>query len=221
MDGPLYDSCVPLAVQDLICQGLWGRKTGRLLSNSAYFNYYSEQCVAVYHAFVGRIPLSTHEDVVEIARQILGDLPRSTIQQNLNDKHSTLSAENQNHIELLNGSIDLVVRLLFMLDVGQFPRSHTGRAPLRWTEGCISEFLGTIFSQQTTLTHEGVKLDTQFTARNLDLIAGLEVELTTNLADHLILREEDNKVLIFHHASFLRNQQRWVPIIKTGNEQVY
>ncbi len=212
LQSSLYDGTIPPASRELIARNFWGPKGGspayRPFNTDPYFHYYSEQCLAVYHAFSGRIPLATHQDVVDIVQQMLQGLPRESLRQNLISKYPNLSAEKPSHLEVLDGSIDLAVRLLLMLDVGQFPRTHTGRKPLRWTDGSLFSFLEETFGPQKILSHEGVKLDSQFTARNLDLIAGLRVELTTNLADHLLLHEEDKKVLIFHHASFLKNQSR-------------
>jgi hypothetical protein len=38
-------------------------------------------------------------------------------------------------------------------------------------------------------------------------MAGLEIVWTDNLADHLRLTDDDTKVHIFHHASFLEIQR--------------
>jgi len=51
-----------------------------------------------------------------------------------------------------------------------------------------------------------VKLEKIFNARNLGRIAGIEIEWTKNLADHLRLIDEDRKVAIFHHATYLECQ---------------
>ncbi|KAF2178669.1 hypothetical protein K469DRAFT_731671 [Zopfia rhizophila CBS 207.26] len=48
-----------------------------------------------------------------------------------------------------------------------------------------------------------------FTASNLERIAGIQIKLTDNLADHLrMIDKEDKFVAIFHHASFLKRQNR-------------
>ncbi|KAL8736847.1 MAG: hypothetical protein Q9181_002262, partial [Wetmoreana brouardii] len=52
-------------------------------------------------------------------------------------------------------------------------------------------------------TNETVKLPKVFTAANLEQIAGIQVQWTSNLADHLSLKDDDKKVMLFHQASFL------------------
>lgn len=39
-------------------------------------------------------------------------------------------------------------------------------------------------------------------------MAGMCVTWTDNLADHLSLRDDDTRILIFHHATFLQNHQK-------------
>ncbi|RYP10746.1 hypothetical protein DL765_008014 [Monosporascus sp. GIB2] len=59
------------------------------------------------------------------------------------------------------------------------------------------------------MTHSNEKFGIVFNARNLERIAGFKVKLTTNLADHLLLRAEVKTVTVFHHATFLRRQQNY------------
>ncbi len=56
--------------------------------------------------------------------------------------------------------------------------------------------------------NENVKLEKIFSALNLGRIAGMEIQFTNNLADHLrVMSEDDKKVAIFHNASFLISQR--------------
>jgi hypothetical protein len=48
-----------------------------------------------------------------------------------------------------------------------------------------------------------VKLSKIFNACNLQRISGIRVAWTSNLADHLSMRDDDTRVVIFHHATFL------------------
>ena len=50
---------------------------------------------------------------------------------------------------------------------------------------------------------ENAKLPKAFTAANLEQIAGIKVQWTSNLADHLSLKDDDTKVMLYHQASFL------------------
>ena len=48
-----------------------------------------------------------------------------------------------------------------------------------------------------------VKLPHSFTAAQLERIAGIEIFWTSNLAEHLCLRDDDTKLMLFHQASVL------------------
>ncbi|KAH8787220.1 hypothetical protein BGZ57DRAFT_736592, partial [Hyaloscypha finlandica] len=48
-----------------------------------------------------------------------------------------------------------------------------------------------------------VKLERLFTARNIERLADIQVIWTSNLADHLQLEDDDTKVRLFSHTSFL------------------
>lgn len=63
---------------------------------------------------------------------------------------------------------------------------------------------------QRSNRHDGIQLDRDFNACNLDDIGGLKVELTNNLLDHLEVVDIEGKttVMIFYYASFLNNQEQ-------------
>lgn len=51
-----------------------------------------------------------------------------------------------------------------------------------------------------------------FTAANLEKIAGIQVQWTSNLAGHLSLKDDEKKVMLFHQVSFLelsKDSQRY------------
>ncbi|KIM95383.1 hypothetical protein OIDMADRAFT_134272, partial [Oidiodendron maius Zn] len=54
---------------------------------------------------------------------------------------------------------------------------------------------------------EGVKLEKLFTAQDLTRIGGMKITWVNNLADHLLMHDDDNVVSIFHYASFLKLHQ--------------
>ncbi|KAL4902092.1 hypothetical protein BDW74DRAFT_169809 [Aspergillus multicolor] len=116
-------------------------------------------------------------------------------------------AESLDSDNVLDACINLAVRLVFMLDVGDFPNAFSGRKKLVWTSGTIQDFMQETFPERLGLNHDGVKLGKGFDVSNIVRIAGFKVELTANLADHLRLRDADKTVKIFHHASFLKCQQ--------------
>jgi hypothetical protein len=115
--------------------------------------------------------------------------------------------------EILRDSLNLAIRLLFMIPIGPFLATGraitvSGETYLPWKEGTIIELVSTGISPQTSMK-ERVRLEKGFNARNLNRIAGIEVRWTSNLADHLRMRDDDTAVEIFHYASFLRFHERW------------
>ncbi|KUJ15717.1 uncharacterized protein LY89DRAFT_564138, partial [Mollisia scopiformis] len=171
-----------------------------------YFQYYTEQCRIAFHVHGRKISANTHQQVLDIVSSFQDGSCRKTILRNLVGNYNTGgTTESEDTFE---SSIDLAVRLALMLDVGELRNAFSGRRRLIWSEGSIQDFVRDIFSENVTLSHEGIKLGTSFTARNLDRVTGFRVELTTNLADHLRLRYEDRTVSIFHHASFLKCQKK-------------
>jgi hypothetical protein len=65
------------------------------------------------------------------------------------------------------------------------------------------------YFKPTLVSNDIVKLEKIFTAQNLVRIAGLDIIWTGNLADHLRLTNDDQRVHVFHHASFLQVQKLW------------
>ncbi|KAK1463998.1 hypothetical protein CMEL01_12759 [Colletotrichum melonis] len=85
-----------------------------------------------------------------------------------------------------------------------FPHHH-----LIWDTGCLRECIARYLDEGPRLDVKGVRLPKTFHAWSVVAIGGIQVEFTDNLADHLLLIEEESgiKVLIFHHVSFLRCHQ--------------
>jgi hypothetical protein len=94
-----------------------------------------------------------------------------------------------------------------MMEFCSLEYSFSGGEQLHWTEGSIKDCIGKHFKVPENLT-EKVKLEPAFTTLNLGRIAGLEIEWTANLGDHLRLKDDDKTVAIFHHASFLECQHK-------------
>lgn len=152
-----------------------------------------------------RLPLKKHQDLVDIITHILANISRSDTKQRLIEKYDAADGRLD---DTLDASIDLAVRLVFMLDVGEFPNAFSGRRKLVWLNGSIQEFMQQTFPVQRKLNHSGLKLGREFNVSSMVRIAGFNIELTTNLADHLRLRDADRTVMIFHHVWFLRSQQQ-------------
>ena len=80
----------------------------------------------------------------------------------------------------------------------------------------IDSVVSGLFHQSTS---ESVKLPRSFTAANLEKIGGIEIRWTNNLADHLLLRDDDTKLMLFHHASALRLHDTGIHVLPPGLAQ--
>jgi hypothetical protein len=174
------------------------------LDYDAYFSYYTEQCSLALHDGGRHISARSHQDIIDIAKNLKKSMTREDLKQILRSKLSVPRPANED--ELVNSSIDLTARLVLMIELGCLQYGFTGRKQLTWNENSLDEFVRECFGAPQCLGKETVKLERIFNARNLGRIAGIQIEWTKNLADHLRLIDEDKKVAIFHHASFLEYQ---------------
>jgi len=169
----------------------------------AYFDCYSEQCQQALHNRGKHISARTHQDLVDVACLLVRSYSRDDIRTALRPKINP-ATDDRVAQEQLNGKIDLTIRLIIMMDVRVLDLGYTGREQIAWTGGSLKDCVKDFCGQTGKLGHVNIKLEAIFTARNLSQIAGIEVEWTENLADHLRLVGDDGKkVAIFHYASFL------------------
>lgn len=192
-----------------IVDNLWDLSPGPHGRNcNAYFKYYGEQCRLALHNGGQYVFVRTHRDVIDVV-QLLKQRPalsRETIIDRLRPRLPEGKLENEE--EIVCNSIDLAVRLLLMVDVGSLQYGLSGQAPLRWRDGPLFDFVHARFSPPQPTGHDKrVKFDKIFNARNLGRVAGIQIIWTNNLADHLLMKDEDTRVAIFHHVSFLEHQR--------------
>ncbi|KAJ0423242.1 hypothetical protein BJY00DRAFT_59252 [Aspergillus carlsbadensis] len=195
---------IPLDTQEAIAVRFWGSKGFKLEHLAPYFQYYTEQCRIIYLSLKSSLPLKTHCDILEIASDVLSGLPRSEVKESLVARYTNLDQDSE---EIVDACIDLTVRLVFMLDVGHLRNTFTGRPKLVWGTGSIHEFMRLEFPESHSNHNSTIRLQKGFHIYNMVRIAGFRIELTTNLLEHLQLRDQDQTVTIFHHASFLHSQQ--------------
>jgi hypothetical protein len=182
-----------------------------------YFSYYTAQCNDALHDGGRHVSVRMHGDVITIAQDLKSSQTRAAIKSTLASKMRTPRPANED--EILDGSIDLVLRLLLMVEFGHLQYGFTGRKQLVWDSDSLEEFVHGYFNTPRALGQETVKLEKIFNARNLGRIAGIDIEWTDNLADHLRLTDGDKKVAIFHHASFLECQLKKYVIVHNSTKQ--
>ena len=205
LDSPLQTP-VNSSIKREIVSRFWGvetydSKTSReRFELKQYFRHYTAQSDLALHDLGRYVSARTHRDIVSITDLFKRDLDRDEIKREL-DGHAT-NESNDGH-QALNASIDLAVRLFLMLEVGRIHNSFSGHKELRWEHGSLQSFVAAHFGPAQALTGERVKFEKIFIARNLKRIAKIGIVWTDNLANHLCMLEDDTKVAIFHHASFL------------------
>jgi hypothetical protein len=178
------------------------------LSLEVYFRYYWQQADLFMHDAAHHISVRTHHDILKISDILNQNLDRTEVRKACSQVFPNKGADQD---ESLNASINLAVRLLLMVNVGNIPNGFSGYRPLQWDQGTLRQFLVDQFAPYAAPLQERVRLEKVFTARNIERIARIRLRWTDNLADHLRLfdSEDDELVVnIFHHASFLIMQQR-------------
>ncbi|PSN65960.1 hypothetical protein BS50DRAFT_525791 [Corynespora cassiicola Philippines] len=191
----------------VILDHFWGqssqpRSQAKYVAHSeAYWRFYSQECERALHDGGRSCLARTHQDLIDIVALFKEHRSRDEISKSLLCR---LTKKHANEEELVNGAIDLAASIFLMIDFWNPLLGFSGRQLLAWSNGSIKECVHSHFCAQPTLGHEGVKLQRIFNALNLERIAGVQLVLTNNLADHLRLVDDDTKLYFFHHASFLR-----------------
>lgn len=209
--GPLHKS-PPARVRHELIQRLWNespQRTFREPDVRPFFEYYTRECRLALLNQGSHTSVRDHHDVIELAQQIKAGKTRQEMVAHLNRKATGLLAAPVT--ESFHGSINLTARLVSMVDIGALELRVTERIHLDWAAGSLKDFIHAYFNEPCKLEQEAVRLEKMFTARNLTRLAGIEIVLTDNLADHLrMVGGEDKKVAIFHHAFFLKNNHGYI-----------
>lgn len=172
-----------------------------------YVDYYSTKCMEFLADGGRHVALRTHSDVVEIAKLIVGGAPRSVITDHISFSKKLIRPDSSTVAEC---SVDLCASLLLVTDIGEHNFKLSEREFVPWKTGTLEDAIASYFRPQRELSSNNVKIERHFNAQNLTRITGIDIIWTSNLADHLRLTENDKSIFIFHHASFLKFQQRCV-----------
>lgn len=150
------------------------------------------------------ISVRTHDDLLDVVGAIKEGLSCDQIRHRF--RETVFKGPESSQDELLNASINLGATILVMIDFSHWTFDLSLPQPRRLTEGTLQDHLKTYFVPSENLNKEKITLESSFNAMNLVRIAGLKIEWTDNLVDHLQLTNEDTKVHIFHHISWLERQ---------------
>ncbi|CZR37436.1 uncharacterized protein FPRO_02304 [Fusarium proliferatum ET1] len=185
LDSSLLDLPLQQLTKTTIASEYWASPHQNQRLNSvdfdlqSFWTYYSKECTRALHNGGRYVAMRSHRDVVDCIRKLKRGMLRHDIKEELRENFTAL---HDNEDEMLDNSIDLAASLLLMISFCSFTSSQ--------------------------LAKENVKMEKIFTARNLCRIAGLDIVWTDNLVDHLRLTDDDCRVHVFHHASFLHVQQQ-------------
>jgi hypothetical protein len=166
----------------------------------AYFDeWYDQQCGICAHG----VSVNTHGELLRVVSYLR--FPNADRQSVLGKLSQSQTACKINVAEQ-KATIDLAARILLGMSIGSTPSCVLliGDS-LSWIDGSLQSLVSQYF-QQSNSTFEDVKLPRNFTAANIERIAGIKINWTSNLSDHLLLKDAETAeamVLIFHPISFL------------------
>ncbi|KAH8882189.1 hypothetical protein GQ53DRAFT_734312 [Thozetella sp. PMI_491] len=211
LDHDLSSGCPSSTARTAILEAFWGYSPGQQFTPlgqsatdyafDAYFKFYMQQCDLIGLHENGKYSSArTHRHIVEVAKVLKQNLTREQVRHQLPRLLGDATQEQHDN------SINLVSRLLVMLQFGEVPHEWSGSKPISWVDASLSDVVRSHFSQPPALGHERVKFEKIFNALGLVRISGIEIRWTDNLAEHLRLINDDTVVCVFHHVSFLRQQ---------------
>lgn len=129
-------------------------------------------------------------------------------QQLLHARHTAghIAGTDQSVVSQLDASISLAARLFLMISIGDFGHSISIGQPITWGEGSLQNVIDDTFAPGTSRL-ESFRFSKIFTALNLERIAGIKICWTSNLADHLLMNDDEKTVTLFHCVTFLKLHQ--------------
>ncbi|KAL1647950.1 hypothetical protein SLS58_002274 [Diplodia intermedia] len=218
--------------QSILSAASGNKSDDDLIARERFFEYYRDQCAHALRDGGTHVSVRTHRDILDVAclikdpRNTRKDVARKLRSPYDDDDDDGISESSsciapdtlvtpKKHYDYLpdvdeesvQGSINLVARLLTMINFGGIDVGLGPRGRLEWIHGSLSYSCKQYFNQTPTLSMKCVQLEKVFNARNLQRFTGTQIEWTDNLADHLRMCEFDKKIRLFHHVTFLENHK--------------
>ncbi|KAI4162878.1 MAG: hypothetical protein LQ342_003595 [Letrouitia transgressa] len=177
----------------------------------SYFARYNSLCICAIHRN-RQVETLTHRQLLDTIAQLKNSAWAREAKVIIT---SLVIRETQADIdsEFAETLIDLAASVWSIIAIGKFPGDISYDEPIIWENGKLftqpsapensRSVIGKLFSNQLA-TNEVVKLPQSFTAAYLEKVGGIQVRWTSNLADHLLLRDDDTKLMLFHQVSALR-----------------
>jgi hypothetical protein len=213
LDNDLHSTITPEHKLGII-QAYWGDSMGVQLKSveegiyDPFFEYYTKQCDLALLNGGRNVFVRKHSEVIRIINLFKAGLDRQAIFEQFRDQLHELRLKVDDL--MVERTIDFAARVFSMISFGDLPDSHAGLNILHWSTGSIQESLAQRLDQPPTRLDEHINFEKLFDARNLGRVGGIHIKWTSNLAEHLSIKNDDEieKVALFHHASFLKLHQK-------------
>lgn len=198
--------------RQVIRSRLWGtgvcKKGDTIESSSAFWSFYTDTCQSFLGGDYSNVSIRTHEELLDIADELRADKLRVDIREKFRPAVAGKGVVLQDR--LLDKSINLAATVLLMVEISDMSYEKAEKTTMRWieNESLRDSIRATRFGPKGDPPGNARRLEKIFNAFNLERIAGLNVQWTDNLFDHLRLTNDDNDVLIFHHISYLHVMQQ-------------
>lgn len=173
--------------------------------HDAYMKYYHLQQSYFAH-LRGRCYFLEFNSVAEIAK---------TLREN-ETREGALTLLKSGHVNELNDclgdekygqALNLTARLLSMTIIGCPQHELNPRRYLNWEPYLtLRKCLSANFNKSHEMRWQRTRMPLSFDAWGLSAVSGIIIRFTDNLADHLLLVEDDTVLFVFHHATFLKHQ---------------
>ncbi|KAJ4369236.1 hypothetical protein N0V83_006321 [Neocucurbitaria cava] len=212
LDRRANEDPIPESIRVEIIKGLWQCNTAGehpidIKRWDAFFSYYTaERKKAIAYSRGEYTTVRKHQDITAIANKLEGGCTKEEVTQSLLSL-DTQQRSKEAKIRMVEGSLRLVARLISMVDIGPLPYCVQGRAPILWSNANsgLNSVLEEYFQKSSTSEQE-IKFGEDFTAFNIQQFAGLQIQWTNNLANHLRVMDNDTTLCLFYHVTFLRHQ---------------
>ncbi|KAJ4005451.1 hypothetical protein NW752_002284 [Fusarium irregulare] len=173
------------------------------LCHSAYFEYYQHQWGLTVAHYDGKfVALKTPEAMNQLVQQLQRNRSRAELLEFIKSRSDEGVLE-----EACESSLNLAVRLLLMVKIGAIKYQFHARRCLGWSGGSPRDFINTQLGKEPVLEFKDIKVPKAFNGWSLEKVGGIKICFDNNLADHLLLVEDDSKVLVFPYVSFLESQR--------------
>ena len=197
----------------------------------AYFEHYTRHCNTLFPPTQSlRKDAITHRELLQFIHLLEGAADREKIRKLPQDetKRSELARKIQGNSwrfpagsgydATMNDLIVLSARILTMTTLAGPPVSFDkwrSMCVLPWDIGSLQNAVHSYFNQSPGIPIQSKDdiVGVDLTFYNIERVSGIKMIPTDNLLDHLLLVDEDKKLCVFHHVSFLKRMlatQRYV-----------